>query len=284
MTSAILSGLLQQRHAFYRTLLAVEVLALVGLRGLQQAPRLVSLIYLVISAVAVLRDSPLLPKNRLDPTATQSMPSGLGRRVQRVLLRRQRLVIFWIAALVVELLWQTALEFNTNLAVQLSVLHLVIWLSLMLVVLWGLVKALAEEPVFNGNLLMGAAAGYLLVGFTGGIVLNSLLVLDPAAFNLPAHGHAIPDGIGHAPAMLGAAFASLTTIGSPVLKSGSLTSLTASVGITIVGQLYVAILIAGVLGKPRELGRPSQTTAAPEAEHPQGQRAAAQTRLRQPRR
>jgi hypothetical protein len=290
MTMDLVSRLLQQRHALYRTMLAVEVMALVGLRGLQQAPRLVSVVYLVISAVAVLTDSPLLRKNRLDPSATQAMPSALGRRVQRVLLRRQRLVSFWIVALAVELLWQAALEFNPRLAVQLSVLHLVVWLSLMLVVLWSLVKALAEEPVFNGDLLMGAAAGYLLVGFTGGIVLNSLLVLDPAAFNLPAHGYALPDGIGHAPALLGAAFASLTTVGSPVLTSGSLTSLTASVGITIVGQLYVAILIAGVLGKPRVLGNPkavdtpSQSAAAREAEHPQGRKAAAQIRLRRPRR
>jgi len=290
MTMDLVSRLLQQRHALYRTILAVEVMALVGLRGLQQAPRLVSVVYLVISAVAVLTDSPLLRKNRLDPSATQAMPSALGRRVQRVLLRRQRVVSFWIVALAVELLWQVALEINPSMAVQLSVLHLVVWLSLMLVVLWGLVNALAEEPLFNGDLLMGAAAGYLLVGFTGGIVLNSLLVLDPAAFNLPAHGHGLPDGIGHAPAMLGAAFASLTTIGSPVLKSGSLTSLTASVGITIVGQLYVAILIAGVLGKPRVLGNqkavdtPIQPAAAPEAEHPRGKRAAAQIKLRRTRR
>jgi hypothetical protein len=41
---AVLSHLLQQRHAFYRGLLAVEVLAMVGLRGLQQAPRLVSVV------------------------------------------------------------------------------------------------------------------------------------------------------------------------------------------------------------------------------------------------
>jgi hypothetical protein len=200
------------------------------------------------------------------------------------------MVIYWTLAIVMELVWQVALEINPSMAVQLSVLHLVVWLSLMLVVLWGLVNALAEEPVFNGDLLMGAAAGYLLVGFTGGIVLNSLLVLDQASFNLPAHGHALPDGIGHAPAMLGAAFASLTTISSPVLKSGGLTSLTASVGITIVGQLYVAILIAGVLGKPRALGNqkevdtPSKPAAAPEAEHPRGQRAAGQIKLRRPRR
>lgn len=284
---AVLSHLLQQRHAFYRGLLAVEVLALVGLRGLQQAPRLVSVVYLVISGVGVLLDSPLLPHNRLRPTASDAIPRALGRRFEKVVLRRRQLVIYWTLALAMELLWQVALEINPSMAVQLSVLHLVVWLSLMLVVLWGLVNALAEEPVFNGDLLMGAAAGYLLVGFTGGIVLNSLLVLDQAAFNLPAHGHSLPDGIGHAPTMLGAAFASLTTIGSPVLKSGSLT---ASVGITIVGQLYVAILIAGVLGKPRALGNqkavdtPSKPAAAPEAEHPRGQRAAGQIKLRRPRR
>lgn len=122
----LVSRLLQQRHAFYRTLLAVEVMALVGLRGLQQAPRLVSVVYLVISAVAVLRDSPLLRQNRLDPSATQAMPSALGRRVQRVLLGRQRWVSFWIVALAVELIWQAALEINPSLTVQLSVLHLVV--------------------------------------------------------------------------------------------------------------------------------------------------------------
>ena len=287
---AMISRLLQQRHAFYRGLLAVEVLALVGLRGLEEAPRLVSLVYLVIASVAVLLDSPLLPQNRLEPSLGESIPQQLKQRLKKALLRRQLVGFAWLLALLIEVIWQMALVFDPALAIQLSVVHLVVWLVLMLQLLWNLVNALAEEPLFNGDLLMGAAAGYLLVGFTGGIVLNSLLVLDPAAFNLPAHGHALPDGIGHAPAMLGAAFASLTTIGSPVLKSGSLTSLTASVGITIVGQLYVAILIAGVLGKPRVLGNqkavdtPSKPAAAPEAEHPRGQRAAAQIKIRRPRR
>ena len=281
---AVISRLLQQRHASYRGLLAVEVLALVGLRGLEQAPRLVSLVYLVIAGVAVLLDSPLLPQNRLERSVGESIPLQLKRRLQRALLRRQLVGFAWILALLIEVIWQTALVFEPALATQLSVVHLVIWLVLMLQLLWNLINALAEEPLFNGDLLMGAAAGYLLVGFTGGIVLNSLLVLDPAAFNLQDHGHALPDRIGHAPAMLGAAFASLTTIGSPVLKNGNLTSLTAGVGITIVGQLYVAILIAGVLGKPRTLGKPGQPAAAPEAEHPQVRRAAAQIRLRRPRR
>jgi hypothetical protein len=281
---AVISSLLQQRHAFYRGLLAVEVLALGGLRGLEEAPRLVSLVYLVIASVAVLLDSPLLPQNRLEPSLGESIPQQLKQRLKKALLRRQVVGFALLLALLIEVIWQMALVFDPAQAIQLSVVHLVVWLVLMLQLLWNLINALAEEPLFNGDLLMGAAAGYLLVGFTGGIVLNSLLVLDPAAFNLPAHGHALPDGIGHAPAMLGAAFASLTTIGSPVLKSGSLTRLTGSVGSTIVGQLYVAIMIAGVLGKPRNLGRPGQLAAAPEAEHPQVRRTAAPIRLRRPRR
>ena len=232
----------------------------------------------------------LLPQNRLEPSLGESIPQQLKQRLKKALLRRQVVGFAWLLALLIEVIWQMALVVDPALAIQLSVVHLVVWLVLMLQLLWNLVNALAEEPLFNGDLLMGAAAGYLLVGFTGGIVLNSLLVLDPAAFNLPVHGHALPDGIGHAPAMLGASFASLTTIGSPVLTSGNLTSLTASVGITIVGQLYVAILIAGVLGKPRVLGNqkavdtPSQPAAAPESEHPRGQRAAGQIKLRRTRR
>ena len=96
---AVLSHLLQQRHAFYRGLLAVEVLALVGLRGLQQAPRLVSVLYLVISGVGVLLDSPLLPHNRLGPTANEAMPRALGRRFEKVVLRRRQVVIYWTLAL-----------------------------------------------------------------------------------------------------------------------------------------------------------------------------------------
>lgn len=132
---ALISQLLEQRHAFYRSLLAVEVIALVALPGLRHTPRLVSVVYLVIVAVAVLRDSPLLPKNRLDSTGVGSLPGTLGQRVQVVLLYRQRLVIFWAVALAVELSWQAALEINPTLAVRLSVLHLVVWLALMLVLL-----------------------------------------------------------------------------------------------------------------------------------------------------
>ena len=249
------TALLQQRHNYYRALLIVEVLALIGLRPLQQAPQLVSLVYLLIGGVGVLMDSPLLPQNRLTPHLRNAViPQKMHHHLQNAMKRRRWLEKGWLIAAAVELLWQISLLWAPAVAVQLSVLHIGTWLALMLYVLWALMTALAEEPLFNGALLMGAAAGYLLIGFTGGIVLNSLLVVDPSAFHLPPTGHDhLPIGIAHAPQMLGAAFGSLTTLGSAALNEQSLTSVSASVGITIVGQLYVAILIAGVLGKPRQI-------------------------------
>lgn len=267
---ALINRILQQRHAYYRGLLAVEVLALLGLRWLEQAPRLVSVVYLLIPGMAVVLASPLLPGNRLRPSTKETFTSKQLHRIERALVRRKLIVMLWLLALLIEISWQGILAIDPIYINHFSALHLLIWLPMMLYQLWGLVTALAEEPSFSGNLLMGAAAGYLLVGFTGGVLLDSLLVIDPSAFNLPANSSGLPAGIGQAPAMVGAAFASLTTIGSPLLKMSNLTCLTASVAITIVGQLYVAILIAGVLGKPRRA-----TDAARRAEHPGGQRAVA---------
>ena len=45
--------LLQQRHRMYRVMLAVEAIGLISLGPLQREPRLVSLLYVVISGAAV---------------------------------------------------------------------------------------------------------------------------------------------------------------------------------------------------------------------------------------
>lgn len=251
----VVRALLQQRHNYYRWLLIIEVIALISLRPLQQLPQLVSVVYLIIGGVGVLLDSPLLQKNRLTAQLhTAVIPQKQHNQLRQVLRRRRWVQYGWLCAAGVEALWQLSLLLLPTVALHLSVVHMLTWLCLLLYQLWSLMNALAEEPVFSGDLLMGAAAGYLLIGFTGGTVLNSLVVLDPAAFTLAGSPHgALPAAIAYAPHMLGAAFGSLTTLGSPVLNNESLTCVSASAGITIVGQLYVAILIAGVLGKPRHI-------------------------------
>ena len=250
---ALLTRLLQQRHNYYRSLLLIEVLVLISLSSLQEEPRLVGVLYVVIAGVGVLLDSPLLPSHRLQTAEMGSLSARLRNQLQRILVRRRLIALAWVACVAMELLWQSVLTVNPAMAVQLCAPHLVLWLIVLPYMLWSLVSALAEEPVFNGAVLMGAAGGYLLVGFTGGIVLNSLMVLEPAAFDLPQTSSRLAAGIAHAPAVVGAAFGCLTTLGSPVLRLDHLSVLIASVAIAVVGQLYIAILIAGVLGKPRQL-------------------------------
>ena len=52
-----------------------------------------------------------------------------------------------------------------------------------------------------------------------------------------------------APALMAASFEILTTVGSGVLRSASVTGQVITVVITIAGQLYIAILIALILGR-----------------------------------
>ncbi|MEB3276296.1 MAG: hypothetical protein VKM92_04940 [Cyanobacteriota bacterium] len=249
---SILVALLKQRHRYYRSLLVVEVLALLGLSSLQRAPQLMGLLYLLITGVVVVFDSPLLASHRLQTKGLLERLNGRHRNhIERVLWRRRVIVWGWLVCLAMEVVWQSALVLNPTLAVTLSTPHLVVWLALILQMLWSLVNALAEEPQFTGAVLMGAAAGYLLVGFAGGILLTSLFVLEPTAFNVPQQAGGLAAGIVHAPRLLGAAFGCLTTLGSPALKLDHLTALSAANAITMMGQLYLAIMIAGVLGKPR---------------------------------
>ena len=259
MTMGTVSRLLQERHQYYRALLAIEVIVLICLSGLQREPRLIGLLYVLLSGVGVVLDSPLLPQNRLQRQIFFWVSRRTRSRLERIMVRRQVIVAGWLVCLISEVVWQAALRFNPSLAVQLSPSHLVVWLAMMLYLVWALIQALVEEPMFNGSVLMGAAAGYLMVGFAGGIALNSLLVLEPEAFQLPTSVANLPGGIAHAPTMLGASFGCLTTLGSPVLRMDHLTALTAGVAIAAVGQLYIAILIAGVLGKPRRLSAARKT-------------------------
>ena len=137
-----------------------------------------------------------------------------------------------------------------------------------LLVLWGafvgwsslrLIRGLAQEPQVSEKVLMGALAGYLLVGLTAGLLFSALETVVPGSFSSA-------NGSGGAAIMLtpGAeevfssvwkinfmrlnyfAFVCLTTVGF-----GDIVPLTAqaqmfSVAVSLVGTTYLA-LVMGVL-------------------------------------
>ena len=190
----------------YGRLLATEVIALLGLRLMQQEPRLTSLVYLLISGVAVLTTTPILQMSWSSPT--EARPTSRTIYFERGgLPTLLTLKWMWLSAVLTEAIWQYAIWFRPGLGTHISILHMLTWLALMLALLRRMLHALVAESVINEYVVMGAVAGYLLIGFTGGVMMNSLLTIDPGAFllntdNLIINGQLLPASIQQPPIYL----------------------------------------------------------------------------------
>jgi len=157
-----------------------------------------------------------------------------------------------IAAIASELVWLIVRETIPALSFHLGVAHLLIWTVFIGVFLLRKVRALMLEPYVTRAVVMGAASGYLMIGYLGAFLLHTLLIWQPAAFSVRQLAPGI-DPVGaplHAfPAMVVASFGALTTTGADISQPGQVLASTACLAITVVGQLYVAVLIALILGR-----------------------------------
>lgn len=219
----------------YRLTLCAEVLLLLLLPLAQQHNGLLSLLLigLALELVAfVSRYSSL--------RATRPLVYGLGG-----------------LAVVLEVLWHCALRFSPGLGQLLTVPHVLVWVLFLLVAVVRKVKTLIREPYVTVSVVLGAASGYLLVGIAGGVLLTALWVLQPAAFDaasLPLAPVTAADPVPVSPALMAASFGLLTTVGTGVLSPANVTAQVIASVITIAGQLYVAILIALILGRFHQRG------------------------------
>lgn len=166
--------------------------------------------------------------------------------------RRRQFYALGIAAIASELVWLIGRQFCPSLSVHLGIVHLLIWTLFIGVFLLRAIRALMLEPYVTQAVVMGAASGYLLIGYLGAFLLHTLLIWQPAAFSVRQLAPGI-DPVGaplHAfPAMVMASFGALTTTGADINQPGQVLASTACMAITIVGQLYVAVLIALILGR-----------------------------------
>jgi hypothetical protein len=157
-----------------------------------------------------------------------------------------------VAAIGSEVLWLVGLATHQGLAIHLGIVHLLVWTLFIGVFLLRKVRSLMLEPYVTQAVVMGAASGYLLIGYLGAFLLHTLLIWQPDAFSIEQLAPGI-DPVGaplHAfPAMVMASFGALTTTGSDIGRPGSVLASTGCLAITIVGQLYVAVLIALILGR-----------------------------------
>ena len=224
---------LRKRHRGYLITLATEVALLLLLPVAQGSIWLLSGSLIVLALVLMVFVSRYSPLHKPRP-----LIYGLGG-----------------LAIALELIWHLALIAQPALGRALTIPHVIVWLVFLSLAVIRKVKTLNREPFVTVSVVMGAASGYMLVGLAGGLLLTAHWVLDPSAFDLtalPAVGSttALPNVV-VAPALMAAAFTMLTTIGTTVLKTSHVSGQVVTTVITVVGQLYVAILIALILGRFR---------------------------------
>ena len=221
------------RHLGYRICLVYELTMVLLLPVAQRFPWLLSLLLILEAAVFMIfvtRFSSL--------KATRPLMLTLGSM-----------------AIAMELIWHAAMAFNPVLARHLTVPHVVVWVMFLVLTVLRKVKSLIREPYVTTSVVLGAAAGYLTVGIAGGVMLTALWVLQPSAFVASAlppvsSAGAIPVFAG--PSLMAASFGLLTTVGTSVLTPSNLNAQVIANVITISGQLYVAILIALILGRAQK--------------------------------
>jgi hypothetical protein len=223
---------LRHRHRGYLITLATEVALLLLLPLAQVHLWLLSAMLIVLALVLMVFVSRYSPLRK-----TRPLIYGLGG-----------------LAIALEVVWHVTLNGMPLLGRALTIPHVIVWLLFLTLAVIRKVKTLTREPFVTVSVVMGAASGYLLVGLAGGLLLTALWVLHPAAFDLTSLPPIPPSSganVAAAPALMAAAFTMLTTIGTTVLHTSNVAGQVVTTVITVVGQLYVAILIALILGRFR---------------------------------
>lgn len=225
------------RHQGYHLLLSSLLVFVLLLPVATMVPALISISLIALSAVLM----------------------GAISRYSSLQKSRKPLYLLGFLAIGMEVLWHLAMTWWPAVGLLLTVPHVMSWVAFLLISLLRLVRTLIREPFVTVSVVLGAAAGYLLVGVAGGVGLVALWVLHPQSFlaeSLPviaagaSTSTALSLGAVHvAPSLMASAFNLLTTVGSPAINPRDVSAQVVTTIITVSGQLYVAILIALILGR-----------------------------------
>ena len=219
---------IRQRHVGYRYVLALMVV--------------------VLLAQPLAHASPLLNCGLVILLATFLMV-GLT-RVSPLLNSRIPTYCLGCLAICLEILYAVMIKLAISPGFAFTFAHVVAWIAFFGLYLFRMVRALVREPYVTTSVVMGAASGYLLIGFSGGIVLDALMYLKSDSFAPLKDVYSSSDGvILRLPQMILGSFGYLTSVGTASLVPVSLEAQVICTLITIAGQLYIAIMIGLMLGR-----------------------------------
>jgi len=112
----------------------------------------------------------------------------------------------------------------------------------------------------NGYRVLGGIAGYLLIGLTWTFAYQLLLQPAPSAIHFPTGvAESLPRQPSH---LIYFSFTTLTTVGFGDVYPVAPAARALTVAEALVGQLYIAILIASLVGMALQRGRWEKTRKA----------------------
>ena len=219
---------IRQRHLGYRYVLALMVVLLLA------QPLAHALPLLNCGLVILLATFLMVGLTRVSPLLNSRIPAYcLG-----------------CLAIALEIPYALMIKQNISPSFAFTFAHVVAWIAFFGLYLFRMVRALVREPYVTTSVVMGAASGYLLIGFSGGIVLDALMYLKSDSFAPLKDVYSSSDGvILRLPQMILGSFGYLTSVGNASLVPVSLEAQVICTLITIVGQLYIAIMIGLMLGR-----------------------------------
>lgn len=104
-----------------------------------------------------------------------------------------------------------------------------------------LIKQLVNDKYFNIQSILGAVSGYLFIGLIGGVIFETIHLIDHSTFNVA--------GIESNYTYYYFSFISITTVGYGDVVPASPLSQAITVIMNIAGQLYLTVVVALFVGK-----------------------------------
>jgi len=228
------SKALQRRHRFYLQLLLICLLLLGTFTLTLSLKLLITVGYTVMVLLLVVQ---------------------LGRPVAALFRNRFRNLGYralGIAAITSHCIWLfTPLSHQST-----GISMLLLWTLFLASSTLRLLEMLGQESVVNLKVLMGAVAGYLMLGLTAGLLLSGLETLHPGSFSgvSQAGGELMgtPDGGGLFSGKVWVdrfvrlnyfSFVTLTTTGYGDILAVSRPAMIATLLISVIGTIYIAVVL-----------------------------------------
>lgn len=158
---------------------------------------------------------------------------------------RNRKSFLYFAILTTLLQW-VSLVFNFSFLFGISAIANLMFFTLGVV---SVIRQIAGANDVTERVILGSITGYLLVGLIFSMFVSLIMLFDPGAFNFPKINTNETLHISHLNEYIYFSFITLCTVGYGDVVPVEPYSRSLSVLISVAGQLYIAVVIALLVGK-----------------------------------